>query len=116
MSGGTGMPEGQLFHVSGNKGGGLFLFSCSHEYLIQLHHLPFAQRDAPVHALGEIEVVRRDDGGKPRGLQELTQRVEDVVGGVLVEIAGRLVGKQDAWRIGDGTRDGDALLLAAREM
>ncbi len=31
----------------------------------------------------------------------------------LIEIAGRLVGEQNARRVGDGARDGDALLLAA---
>ena len=39
-----------------------------------------------------------------------------MVGGVRIEIAGRLVGQQDARRIGDRARDGDALLLAAGEL
>src|SRR5205085_4468417 len=39
----------------------------------------------------------------------------DLVGGVLVEIAGGLVAEQDARRIGEGADDGDALLLAAGE-
>ena len=34
---------------------------------------------------------------------------------VRIEIAGRLVGEQDARRIGDRARDRDALLLAARQ-
>ena len=41
------------------------------------------------------------------------QRREHVVGGVRVEIAGRLVGQKDARRIGDRARDRHALLLAA---
>ena len=39
--------------------------------------------------------------------------VEDVPGGVRIEIAGRLVGEEQARRVGDRARDGDALLLAA---
>ena len=38
---------------------------------------------------------------------------EHLVGGARVEIAGRLVGEQDARRVGDRARDRDALLLAA---
>ena len=41
---------------------------------------------------------------------------EDVLGGVHVEIAGRLVGEQDARRVGDRARDRDALLLAAGQL
>ena len=46
-------------------------------------------------------------------LHELHQRLEDVIGGVRIEISGRLVGEQHPRRIGDRARDGDALLLAA---
>ncbi len=38
-----------------------------------------------------------------------------MIGCLRIEIAGRLVGEKDARRIGDGTGDGDALLLATRE-
>ena len=38
---------------------------------------------------------------------------EHMLGGVQIEISGRLVGQQDARRIGDRARDRDALLLAA---
>ena len=44
------------------------------------------------------------------------QQVEDLVAGLAVEIAGRLVAQQQR-RVGDdGARDADALLLAAREL
>ena len=36
--------------------------------------------------------------------------------GAHVEIAGRLVGQEDARRVGDRARDGDALLLAAGQL
>ena len=60
-------------------------------------------------------IVRGDDGGETGGAHQLIERAEDVVRGVDVEIAGRLVGEQDARRIGDRARDRDALLFAARE-
>ena len=50
---------------------------------------------------------------RPGGAHELRQRREHVVGGARIEIAGRLVGQQDARRVGDRARDRDALLLAA---
>ena len=43
------------------------------------------------------------------------QRLEHVVGGGRIEIAGRLVGQQHQRRIGHRARDRDALLLAARQ-
>jgi hypothetical protein len=41
------------------------------------------------------------------------KRAEYVIGGLRVEIAGRLVGQQHARAVGDGARNGDTLLLAA---
>ena len=64
---------------------------------------------------GELHVVGGDQGGEARGAHELRQRVEHMVGGVRIEIAGRLVGEQDARRVGDRAGDRDALLLAAGE-
>ena len=49
----------------------------------------------------------------PRGPHQLHQRLEDVVGGSGIEIAGRLVRQQDPRRVGDRARDRDPLLLAA---
>ena len=47
---------------------------------------------------------------------ELLEQVEDLVGALAVEIAGRLVGDDDL-RVGDdGARDRHALLLAAGEL
>ena len=65
---------------------------------------------------GEVHVVRRDQGGEPRGAHDRDQGLEDVAGGVRIEVAGRLVGEQKARRVGDGAGDGDALLLAARQL
>ena len=46
---------------------------------------------------------------------ELDQQREDAVGGVWIEIAGRLVGQQQRRAVGQRAGDGDALLLAAGE-
>ena len=47
---------------------------------------------------------------------ERTQRLHDFMRCARVEIAGRLVGKQQARRIDQGAGDRDALLLAAGEL
>jgi hypothetical protein len=67
---------------------------------LQLYHLPLAPRHPPVHA-GEFHVVGGNDGGQPRGAHQLGERREHMVGGVGVEIPRRLVGQQDARRVGD---------------
>ena len=50
---------------------------------------------------------------RPEARTSWVKRREHMVGGVRVEISGRLVGQQHARRIGDRARDRDALLLAA---
>ena len=44
------------------------------------------------------------------------EELEDLGRGGAVELAGRLVGEQDGRRVGQGDRDRDALLLAARQV
>ena len=66
----------------------------------------------PAMSMLWVATIDREAGGA----HELGQRGEHVVGGVRVEISGRLVGQQDARRIGDRARDRDPLLLAAREL
>ncbi len=53
---------------------------------------------------------------RPEARTSWVRRLEHVVGRARVEIAGRLVGQQDARRIGDRARDRDALLLAAGQL
>ena len=48
--------------------------------------------------------------------RDLVERVLDLPLGVAVERAGGLVEQQDRRRLEDRARDGDALLLAAREL
>ncbi|RYI19316.1 MAG: cupin domain-containing protein [Acetobacteraceae bacterium] len=71
--------------------------------------------DAPVHATGEIHVVSGDQRGEAGGADQGDQDPEDVRRRVRVEVAGGLVGEQQARAVGDRARDGDALLLAAGE-
>ena len=51
-----------------------------------------------------------------RSLRYAVERVLDFLLGVAVERGGRLVEHQDRRRLEDGARDGDALLLAARQL
>src|SRR5260221_13088229 len=44
------------------------------------------------------------------------QQIDDLLSGVLVEIAGRLIGHDDLWIGRKRTRDCDTLLLAARKL
>src|SRR5882757_1747056 len=71
--------------------------------------------DDAVEAAGEIEVVRRDQGGEAGMTDEIEEGVEDAVAGRVIEVAGRLVAEQDPGIVGERPRDRDALLLAAGE-
>ncbi len=55
----------------------------------------------------------RDQHGDLRRLHKLHQRAEHMIRSMRIEIAGRLIGKQNPRRVGDRAGDGDALLLAA---
>ena len=67
-------------------------------------------------ALGGVRVVRDHDDRLAVLAVERLQQVEDLVAGLAIEVAGRLVAEQQR-RVGDdGARDADALLLAAGEL
>jgi hypothetical protein len=55
----------------------------------------------------------RDQGGKPGRPDDRVERLENMDGGFRIEIAGRLVGEQYPWAVGDRAGDRDPLLLAA---
>ena len=57
-----------------------------------------------------ISAARPSDAG------DGDQGVEHPAAGARVQIAGGLVGQQDARPVGQGAGDGDALLLAARQL
>ena len=44
------------------------------------------------------------------------QQPDDKAGVGRVQVAGGLIQQQEGWHVGDGTRDGDALLLTARQL
>jgi hypothetical protein len=76
----------------------------------------FVEGQPAVHAGREGGVVGGDQGGEAGIADEVQQHAEDLVGGMLVEVAGGLVGQQQLRLVGERAGDGDALLLAAREL
>ena len=56
------------------------------------------------------------DGGGAELAVDPRQRLEHADAGAAVERAGRLVAQQHVGALGDGARDGDALLLAAGQL
>ena len=67
-------------------------------------------------ALGRVRVVRHHDDRLAVVAVERLQQVENLVAGLAIEIARRLVAQQQR-RVGhDGARDADALLLAAGQL
>ena len=69
-----------------------------------------------VRARGGARVVRDHHDRLLEVAVQRLQQVQDLLGALRVEVAGRLVGHQHR-RVGDdGARDGDALLLSAREL
>ncbi len=65
---------------------------------------------------GDIGLVRHQDDGDALLAIELRQRLHDLVRGTRIEIAGGLVGKEQARRIDQRPRDRDPLLLAAGKL
>ena len=70
--------------------------------------------DAVGVALGQLGVVRDHD--HQAVARELLQDLHDLHGGIGVERAGGFVGEDDLGVVDDGTGDGDALHLSAREL
>src|ERR1700684_2020814 len=80
-----------------------------------LTHLPLADRNPAVHAGGEVQIVRGDEGREAARLDQRCKRAEHTIGGLRVEIAGGLVSQQHPGPVGDRPRDRDPLLFAARQ-
>src|SRR5690242_19813020 len=68
-----------------------------------------------VRGLREILVVRHDDDCRAVMIQTLEER-DDLGARLRVELPRRLVGEQERGMVGESARDGDALLLAARQL
>ena len=102
------VPDGRGAVNSG--GGGSVRFESAHASRPRLQpQRPIGQRREPV-------VVGDDDQRDAALAVELEEQLMHVVAGGRVEVAGRLVGEHGARRQHDGARDGDALLLAARQL
>ncbi len=70
----------------------------------------------PPGAIGGVRIVGDHHDRLAVIAVERLQQIEDLVAGLAIEIAGRLVAEQQR-RIGDdGARDADALLLSARQL
>src|SRR3974390_3786757 len=83
---------------------------------LRFDDLPVLQGHAPVHPGRQIHVVRGDDRREAGRPHQLGQGVEHMLGRMNVEVSGWLIGEKEAWGIGDSAGDGDALLLAARQL
>ncbi len=64
----------------------------------------------------QLQVVGGDERGNAGGADEMHQRIEHVRGRVRVEVAGRLVGEDEARVVGQRAGNGGALLLAAGQL
>src|SRR5258708_28626349 len=74
------------------------------------------QPDDTIHLPRDALVVRSDQRRAPFAAHEVQELGEDDVGGVLVEVAGGLVGEDQGRLVGERARHADALLLAAGEL
>ena len=61
-------------------------------------------------------IVRDHEGGSAHRTIDCIDHFEHLLTRLIVECPGGLVTQQYVWLFGDGTRDGDALLLTAREL
>jgi hypothetical protein len=69
-------------------------------------------QDGVGHAY-EVGIVRGDQGGDPLRAHHGPQQPHDLPAGLLVELAGRLVGQEQSRPRRQGAGDRDPLLLAA---
>jgi hypothetical protein len=72
--------------------------------------------DHTLASSGEVPLVGDDQEGRRALRVLLAKEVEDLVGGLRVEVSGRLVGKHERRFVHQGSGDRDALLHAARKL
>ena len=70
--------------------------------------------DAPVHEAGHRAAVGYHQQGAAGLSDEVAEQSHDFEAGILVEVAGRLVGEHQLRLVQQGARNRDPLLLAAR--
>src|SRR5690606_20675590 len=80
------------------------------------HDGSVGQADGPAGAGGEIGIMRDQDERGADAPVELAHELHDHVPGAGIEVAGRLVGKEDAGPVGERPRQRHALLLAAGKL
>src|SRR3954470_20062237 len=78
--------------------------------------LAVAQDDDAIGDRSRMRVVRDHDHGLPEVVDRVAQQVEHLVGGLRVEVAGRLVGEHDGRPVDQRAGHRHALLLAAGEL
>jgi hypothetical protein len=74
------------------------------------------QDDQPVGVGGRVGVVRDHDDGLAELVGRPAQELEQIGGGLGIQVAGRLVGEDDRRLVDEGPGDRNALLLAAGEL
>src|SRR5262245_39715460 len=81
------------------------------------HYLAvFKPDDAGSVLIRQFPVVSNHDDRLAVALTHIVEQADDLCCAIAVEVPGGLVGQQYLWFIGDGSRDGDALLFASREL
>ena len=78
--------------------------------------LAVGEADDAICHRGRHRVVGDDRGRRPEIAVHSLDRLEHDDARLAVERAGGFVAEQDPWTLRDGPGDGDALLLAAREL
>src|SRR3984893_16678624 len=73
------------------------------------------EMDVPV-GVPRVSGIVGDHADRRAALMQLAQQIHDGFTALRIEIAGRLVRQEDHGFTPDGPRDGDALLLSAREL
>jgi len=79
-------------------------------------YLSIPNHDGPACMTGHLLIMGyEDDGNAVVGIQ-LSKQFQDLSTRARVEVAGRFVGQENWWLIGQSPRDGHSLLLASREL
>jgi len=78
--------------------------------------MPFVQPDHPIHLCREPLVMGRDEGRTPFTPDQPEEFREHAVGSGFVQIAGRLIGKDERRLVRKGPGDGHALLFSPRKL
>jgi hypothetical protein len=73
------------------------------------------ERNAALGPVGDIGVMSNHDYGRPLAMQLLEER-QNLVTGIAIKSAGRLVGQDQCCLIHECPRDCDALLLTSRKL